>query len=60
VGPHPRTPARAGSGWHHPRVRDFQTVEAALNRDDLVYIYDVAKPPYGRVVIIPLSALRFR
>jgi hypothetical protein len=42
------------------RLGYFRTVEAALTRDDLVYTYDVAKPPYGRVVVVPLSALRFR
>jgi WD40-like Beta Propeller Repeat len=42
------------------RLGYFRTVEAALAPDDLVYAYDVAKPPYGRIVVVPLGALRFR
>jgi WD40-like Beta Propeller Repeat len=42
------------------RLGYFRTVVAAIAPDGLVYAYDVAKPPYGRVVFLPLSVLRFR
>ena len=35
-------------------------VEAALGPAGLVYSYNVAAPPSGRVVFVPLAALRFR
>ena len=34
-------------------------VEAALGPAGLVYSYNVAAPPSGRVVFVPLAALRF-
>jgi hypothetical protein len=35
-------------------------VDAALGPAGLVYSYNVAAPPYGRIVFVPLAVLRFR
>jgi hypothetical protein len=39
------------------RLGYFRTLEAALVPEGVVYAYDVATPPYGRVVFVPFSAL---
>jgi hypothetical protein len=41
------------------RLGYFRTLRAALEPHGVVYAYDVAQPPYGRVVFVPFGALRF-